>query len=133
MIQKIRNSVIMQLICIVFAVLIVLAVTLSMSYFYVKQTTRNYAETLAESLLKQADNELSLYEESLRYNAEALCRFLVMDHVNGNSEGLTGIRKEVQEAQLSSYFSQIVLKDGTSPIKMTFTTDFIIRYTVRPA
>ncbi len=123
MIQKIRNSVIMQLICIVFAVLIVLAVTLSMSYFYVKQTTRNYAETLAESLLKQADNELSLYEESLRYNAEALCRFLVMDHVNGNSEGLTGIRKEVQEAQLSSYFSQIVLKDREIVSALIFDND----------
>ena len=122
MIQKIRNSIIMQLICIVSVVLIVLAITLSMSYFYVKQTTHNYAEALAESLLKQADNELSLYEESLRYNAESLCRFLTMDYVSDESNDAAS-RKEVQEAQLSSYFSQIVLKNREIVSAVIFDND----------
>ncbi len=112
----------MQLICIVSVVLIVLAITLSMSYFYVKQTTHNYAEALAESLLKQADNELSLYEESLRYNAESLCRFLTMDYVSDESNDAAS-RKEVQEAQLSSYFSQIVLKNREIVSAVIFDND----------
>lgn len=107
MIQKIRNSLLMQLICIVFAILIVLTVTLYTSYLYVKQTTLNYSETLADSLLRQADNALSLYEENLRYNAEALCHFKVMDELIAN----TSDSDEVSQAQISSYFSQIVNKN----------------------
>lgn len=112
MIQKIKNSIILQLVCIVFAILVVLSITLFAAFLYVKQTTRTYAETLAESLLRQADNELSLYEENLRYNAEALCRYLVIDEDSGNGALIDDVSdKEVRDAQLSSYFSQIVLKD----------------------
>ena len=107
MIQKIRNSIILQLVSIVLAVLVVLSVTLYMSYLYVKQTTQNYTETLADSLLRQADNALSLYEENLRYNAEALCHFKVMDELIANDSDTD----EVTEAQISSYYSQIVLKN----------------------
>ena len=104
MIQKIRNSLLLQLICIILAVLFVLSGTLYTSYLYVKQTTQNYAETLADSLLRQADNAMSLYEENLRYNAEALCQFLVMDDMSEE-------RREIQEAKISSYYSQIALKN----------------------
>ena len=107
MIQSIRNSIIRQLVCIVMAVLIILTITLYASYLYVKQTTQSYTETLADGLLRQADNALSLYEENLRYNAEALCHFKVMDEliVSGSDTD------EVTEAQISSYYSQIVLKN----------------------
>ena len=104
MIQKIRNSLLLQLICIILAVLFVLSGTLYTSYLYVKQTTLNYAETLADSLLRQADNAMSLYEENLRYNAEALCQFLVMDDMSDE-------RRDIQEAKVSSYYSQIALKN----------------------
>ncbi len=104
MIDKIRNSLLLQLICIVIAILAVLSVTLYTSFLYVKQTTQNYAETLSDSLLRQADNALSLYEENLRYNAESLCQFLVM-------EELTEEKREVQAAKISSYYSQIALKN----------------------
>lgn len=124
MIQKIRNSIILQLLCIVIAILFVLSITLYASYIYVKQTTLNYAETLAESLLRQADNELSLYEENLRYNAEALCRFIVMERNSGESNLIEeGPQKEVREAQLSSYFSQIVLKDREIVSAVIFDND----------
>lgn len=124
MIQKIRNSIILQLICIVFAILVVLSITLYASYIYVKQTTLSYAETLAESLLRQADNELSLYEENLRYNAEALCRFIVMERASGDSNLIEeGPQKKVREAQLSSYFSQIVLKDREIVSAVIFDND----------
>ena len=104
MIEKIRNSLLLQLICIVFAILAVLTITLYTSFLYVKETTQNYAETLSDSLLRQADNALSLYEENLRYNAESLCQFLVM-------EELTEEQRDVQEAKISSYYSQIALKN----------------------
>ena len=104
MIQKIRNSLLLQLICIILAVLVVLTGTLYMSYRYVRQTTYNYAEALADSLLRQTDNAMSLYEENLRYNAEALCQYVVM-------EDITEEKKEAQQAKISSYYSQIALKN----------------------
>ena len=135
MIQKIRNSLIMQLICIVFAVLVVLAVTLFTSYLYVREATLNYTETLSESLLKQADNALGLYEENLRYNAEALCQFMVMKELGVDEEELEKSskvylnkeelqqKKEVQEAQISSYYSQIVLKNREIVSAILFDPD----------
>ncbi|MBP5330689.1 MAG: hypothetical protein J6Y89_02435, partial [Lachnospiraceae bacterium] len=103
-IQKIRNSLLAQLICIVLAILVVLTVTLYTSYIYVKDTTQNYARTLADSLLRQADNALSLYEENLKYNSESLCQFMIMDN-------LEAADSEAGAAMISSYYSQIVLKD----------------------
>lgn len=100
-IQKIRNSLLLQLICIVLAILVVLTATLYTSFIYVKDTTLNYAQTLADSLLRQTDDVLSFYEENLRYNAESLCRFMIADEVDMlNVEG--------GEAKISSYYSQIV-------------------------
>ena len=86
MIRKIRNSLLLQLICIVFAILVVLSFTLYASYRYVRQTTQNYVETMSDSLLKQADNALGQYRENLRYNADMICRSLVkseLDALNG--------------------------------------------------
>ena len=104
MIQKIRNSLLLQLICIILALLVVLTATLYASFSYVNDTTRNYSETLADSLLQQADNALSLYEENLRYNAESLCQFMIMDD-------LDTISSEAGKAKLSSYYTQISLKN----------------------
>ena len=103
MIQKIRNSLLLQLICIILAILFVLSGTLYASFLYVRQTTQNYAHTLAESLLKQADNTISLYEENLRYNAEYLCRFMILE------PGLE--ESEIREARISSDYSQVAMKN----------------------
>ena len=104
MIQKIRNSLLLQLICIVFAILVVLTVTLYASYLYVRQTTQNYTETLADSLLRQSDNAMSLYKENLRYNAESLCQFMLLDESDIAP-------KDSMQARVSSYYSQIALKN----------------------
>lgn len=122
MIQKIRNSLLMQLICIVFAILIVLAITLYASYLYVKQTTISNATTLSESLLKQADNALSIYKENLRYNAEWLCRNLVEDDMNSETDA----EDDVSEVQFSSYFSQISLKNREIVSAIIFDKDMKI-------
>ena len=99
-IQKIRNSLLLQLTCIVLAVLAVLTATLYTSYVYVKDTTLNYAQTLADSLLRQADDALSFYEENLRYNAESLCRFMITDEPDM-------FESDAGEARISSYYTQI--------------------------
>ncbi len=82
MVQKIRNSLLLQLIGIVLAILVVLSFTLFASYLYVRQTTHNYVETMSESLLKQADYALGQYRETLRYNAEMLCRSFVKSSIS---------------------------------------------------
>ena len=104
MIQKIRNSILLKLVCIVLIILFVLSGTLYTSYLYVRQTTQKYAEGLADSLLRQSDNAISLYEENLRYNAESLYRSIVMYN-------LTEGEKDIREARVSSYFSQIAYKN----------------------
>ena len=104
MIQKIRNSILLKLVCIVLIILFVLSGTLYTSYLYVRQTTQKYAEGLADSLLRQSDNAISLYEENLRYNAESLYRSIVMNN-------LTEGDKDIREARVSSYFSQIAYKN----------------------
>lgn len=102
--QRIRNSLLLQLSCIVLAILVVLTATLYTSYLYVKVTTQNYAITLADSLLRQADNALSLYEENLKYNAESLCQFMIADDFDS-------VESPAGAARLSSYYSQIAMKD----------------------
>ena len=119
MIQKIRNSITLQLICIVFAILIVLTVTLYASYRYVKQTTINYAETLSESLLRQADNALSLYKENLRYNAESLCHNISSGELGTDTDAST----PVSIVQISSYFSQISIKNREIVSAIIFDND----------
>ena len=119
MIQKIRNSLLLQLICIVFAILIVLTVTLYTSYLYVKETTQNYAETLADSLLGQSDNALSLYEENLRYNAESLCQSMIMDDPDIE-------KNDISKARISSYYTQIALKNREIVSAVIFDSDLNI-------
>ncbi|MCR4656328.1 MAG: sensor histidine kinase [Lachnospiraceae bacterium] len=104
MTQKIKNSLLLQLICIVLAILAVLSVTLYASYFYVRQTTHNYVEALSDSLLKQADNALGQYRENLRYNAEMLCRPFSKDDINT----FTG---EELEEQIASDYYQLTLEN----------------------
>ena len=104
MISKIRNSILLKLVFIVLIILFVLSGTLYTSYLYVRQTTVNYANGLAESLLRQSDNAISLYEENLRYTAESLYRFLVMDDLGSD-------QKDVHDARISSYYSQIAFKN----------------------
>lgn len=114
--QKIRNSLLLQLSCIVLAILVVLTATLYTSYIYVKDTTLNYADTLADSLLRQADNALSLYEENLKYNAESLCQFMIV-------EDYDLVSSAAGEARLSSYYSQIALKDREIVSAIIFDAD----------
>ncbi len=119
MIKKVRSSIIMQLICIVFVVLIVLTGTLYASYLYVKRTTVSYAETLSDSLLKQADTALSLYKENLRYSAESLCHYLVKDSLESGEHEMDA----VSEALASSYFSQICVKNREIVSAVIFDND----------
>lgn len=115
-VQKIRNSLLLQLICIVLAILAVLTATLYTSFIYVKDTTLNYAQTLADSLLRQADDALSFYEENLRYNAESLCRFMITDE-------LDMVNDDAGEARLSSYYTQIALKNKEIVSAIIFDND----------
>lgn len=123
MIQKIRNSLLLQLICIILAILIVLSGTLYASFLYVRQTTQSYAQTLAESLLKQADNTISLYEENLRYNAEYLCRFMVLEPFEDENG-------EVREARISSDYTQVALKNREIVSAILFDNDMNVVMTL---
>ena len=131
MIQKIKNSIILQLICIVFVILIVLTGTLYASYLYVKQTTTSYAATLSDSLLRQADNALSLYKENLRYSAELMCHYVVVEteaasvsDAKPSEEPKASIdTDDVSVAMVSSYFTQISMKNREIVSAVIFDRD----------
>ncbi len=103
MIRKIRSSILAQLSYIVILILVVLVGTLGIAKNYVDRVARQNANTLADSLLLQANSFLSLYKDTMRYNAAYICRFSLIDLLEKNelAEGSAG------EAILSSYYSQI--------------------------
>jgi len=92
---------------IVLLILAILTGTLVVSQYYVRGIGRNNSSTLADSLLQQANNALSIYKDNLRYNAAYMCRFLIIDDSN---KGIS-LRGDEELAQLSSYFSQIEIKN----------------------
>ena len=116
MTQKIRNSLLLQLICIVFAILAVLSLTLYASYFYVRQTTHNYVETMSDSLLKQADNALGQYRENLRFNADMICRTLI-------KSDLDAFRGEDWKEHIMSDYNQISLENREITSMVLFDSD----------
>ena len=103
MIRKIRSSILVQLSYIVILILIVLIGTFGIANNYVDKVARQNANTLADSLLLQANSFLSLYKDTMRYNAAYICRFSLIDLLENHelAEGSAG------EAILSSYYSQI--------------------------
>ena len=104
MIQKIRNSLLLQMVGITFAILAVLAVTLFASFLYVRNTTRASVETLADSLLNQADNALGQYRENLSHTAELLSCFLSEDDMRFS-------HNEKWKSQFLSHYNQVALEN----------------------
>ncbi|MBE5846156.1 MAG: sensor histidine kinase [Lachnospiraceae bacterium] len=104
MIQKIRNSLLLQMVGITFAILAVLAVTLFTSFLYVRNTTRASVETLADSLLNQADNALGQYRENLSHTAELLSRFLSEDDMRFSHNAKW-------KSQFLSHYNQVALEN----------------------
>ena len=101
MISKLRSSIISQMAGIVLLILAILTGTMVVSQNYVRGIARSNSRTLAESLLQQANNALSIYKDNLRYNAAYMCRFLIID----DSDKGISLRGDEELAQLSSYFS----------------------------
>ena len=119
MIRKIRNSILLQMISIIMIILVILTGVFIVARRYVRTVAEENAENLADNLLRQADNALSIYEDMLRYNAAYLCRFSLVDRLG---EG-TSLMGSSAEAQISSYFSQITLKNGEIRSAVLFDTD----------
>lgn len=107
MMQRIRKSILAQLSVIIVLILVVVTGTMYLAQRYVSTIARQNANTLADSLLLQADNFLSLYKDTMRYNASYMCRFSIMDKLNHN----VTLEGTAEEAMLSSYYSQIRLKN----------------------
>jgi two-component system sensor histidine kinase YesM len=100
-------------------ILIILTGVFLLARRYVRTVAEDSAETLADNLLRQADNSLSIYEDMLRYNAAYLCRYPIVDKLGKG----TLLKGSSEEAQLSSYFSQITLKNGEIRSAILFDTD----------
>ena len=77
MLRKIRSSILFQLICMVARIFAVLFTTFHAAQAYVRSLSVKGAETLAESLVTQADDALMMYEQELRYYASGACHFPV--------------------------------------------------------
>ena len=119
MIRKIKNSILLQMIFIIMIILIILTGVFMLARRYIRTVAEENAEILADNLLRQADNSLSIYEDMLRYNAAYLCRFPIVDKLGQG----TSIKGSSEEAQLSSYFSQIALRNGEIQSAILFDTE----------
>ena len=91
-------------------ILLILLTMTGMMFFaqnYIRRIERSNAETLAQSLLKQTDDALDNYLQTLRYHAVYLCRYsFVQDFCLGTVDN-----RAVREAQLSSIYSQIAMQE----------------------
>ena len=100
MLQKIRSSLLFQLICLVGLIFAVLFTTFHAAQAYVRRLSVRGAETLAESLVTQADDALMLYEQELRYYASGTLSF----PVSGGLKKESGSGKDAAAEQLEEYF-----------------------------
>ena len=107
MIRKIRGSILLKLSCIIAIIVIILSSAMFASRSYVSKVVTDSSVTLCESLLRQANNTLSLYEDNLRYSASYLCRYSLIEKLSASSYNEEGT-DDATLLQLSSYFSQIV-------------------------
>ena len=111
-----RSSILLKLTCLILIILLVFTGSMVVSRMYINKVVHTSSETLCESLLRQADSTLSLYEDNLRYNASYLCRYSLIDELNRAAQRSAaedgGIEPdEARSLQLSSYFSQIVSRN----------------------
>ena len=129
MLQKFRSSILFQLICMVALIFAVLFTTFHAAQAYVRSLSVRGAETLAESLVTQADAALMLYEQELRYYASGACHYPVGTILQKE----TGSGEDTIKTQLEEYFwdlqssnqdilSMILLDD-----KMNETVSFGVR------
>ena len=100
MLRKIRSSILFQLICMVALIFAVLFTTFHAAQAYVRSLSVRGAETLAESLVTQADAALMLYEQELRYYASGACHYPVGTILQKE----TGSGEDSVKTQLEEYF-----------------------------
>ena len=98
MLQKFRSSILFQLICMVALIFAVLFTTFHAAQAYVRSLSVKGAETLAESLVTQADDALMMYEQELRYYASGACHFPVGAILQKGPDGEEAdVKKQLEE------------------------------------
>ena len=119
MVQKIKNSILAQLSCIIILILVVLTGTMVIAQNYIHSIARQNASTLADSILLQANSTLSLYKDTMRYNAAYICRYSLLEQLEENTFHVDPIG----EAMLSSYYSQICQSNREIQAALIFDSD----------
>ena len=129
MLRKFRSSILFQLICMVALIFAVLFTTFHAAQAYVRSLSVRGAETLAESLVTQADAALMLYEQELRYYASGACHYPVGTILQKE----TGSGEDSVKKQLEEYFwdlqssNQDILSMILLDNKMNETVSFGVR------
>lgn len=104
MIGKIKQSIVLQLLCIVLIILLVFTGYVFISQNYVYRIVHSNSETLCESLLKQTDDALSYYKDKLRYQAANICKSPIIEDLTAQENFKD---KEEFETRLLPLYSQI--------------------------
>ena len=81
MIKRIRENLLLQLLCIILIILIVFSCTFIFSQRYIKDVRRANSEALCHYLMKQVDDSLNFHKDRLRYQASYFFRFFGSDEI----------------------------------------------------
>ncbi|MBR0399669.1 MAG: hypothetical protein IJH95_02475 [Mogibacterium sp.] len=73
--KKIRESILLQLLCIILIILLVFTGSLLISQRYIYDISRSNSETLCANLMDQIDEVLSFHKDRLRYQASYFFKY----------------------------------------------------------
>lgn len=104
MIKKVRESLLLQLLCIILIILLGFTGSLIVSQSYIYDISRSNSETLCRNIMDQIDDSLSFHKERLRYQAAYFFRY---PRAGDLSESGTQNGQSL-ESRLQPLYSQIV-------------------------
>ena len=122
MIKRIRESLLLQLLCIILIILLLFTGSLFVSQRYIGDISRANSESLCDYLMDQIEDSLSFHKDSLRYQASYFFRYWGADEL-GDPDSQDSLSGQSLESQLQPFFSQITSQNRDVVAMMIFDKD----------
>ena len=122
MIKRIRESLLLQLLCIILIILLLFTGSLFVSQRYIGDISRANSESLCDYLMDQIEDSLSFHKDSLRYQASYFFRYWGADEL-GDPDSQDSLSGQSLESQLQPFYSQITSQSRDVVAMMIFDKD----------
>ncbi len=116
LIKRIRESLLLQLMCIILIILLVFTGSLIISQNYIYDISRANSETLCNNLMSQIDESLNFHKDRLRYQASFFFRYPGANELGSQD----GQNDKSFESQLQPLYAQITSQSRDVVALMVF-------------